>query len=106
MRCVRIIVGAGLIGATVVALAAWINFWSIKKWEQRYTEDFDKASPVLSIPAYKKLVPVNYPSAGFCLSGPVPSSKDFERLRADMHQLFGEERTKHVMNDVWVEPSR
>lgn len=74
-----------------------------REFEQRYLADCDLAAPVLAAdPAFRGLVPVNFPVAGFCLGGIVATRDEYDRLRKEMARLFGEPRVAHVMQDVWV----
>ncbi len=77
---------------------------AIREAERRFVADTELAAPVLaSDPAFKWIGPTDFPVLGFCLSGPVPTRADYDRLRSEMLRLFGEARVDHVMNDVRVE---
>jgi len=97
---------------TVVGAAAGLYFgWQLGQFyavhresERRYEADCALAAPVLAAdPGFHQVVTFNFPVAGFCLGGPVPTQDDYDRLRAAMLRLFGEPRIGHVMQDVWVE---
>ncbi|HVK17472.1 MAG TPA: hypothetical protein VM533_11020 [Fimbriiglobus sp.] len=98
-------------GALFAVCAAFYAGWGAGKWygvhhefERRFEEERQLASPVLATdPAFRRLLPVNFPVLGFCLDGPVPTKADHDRLRAEMVRLFGEPRIEHVLSDVWIE---
>ena len=77
---------------------------ALRAFERRYAEECELVAPVLaSDPAYRKIVTVNFPVRGICLSGPLETQAEFDRLRAEMLRVLGEPRIGHVMSDVWVE---
>jgi hypothetical protein len=98
-------------GALIGLCITFYIGWSIGRWygvhhefERQFEEDRQLASPVLAIdPVFQRIMPVNFPVRGFCLSGPVPTQADHDRLRVEMVRLFGEPRIEHVLADVWVE---
>jgi hypothetical protein len=95
----------GVLGVAACVSFPFIQFIQAKRdAERRFAVDVALATPVLSAdPTFHRLIPVNFPVAGFCLSGPVPTRTDCDRLRSRMKSLFGEERMGHVMADVWIE---
>lgn len=79
-------------------------YMAIWKSEQRFKKDSEQLTPFLDAePAYRRLVPVNFPSAGYSLSGPVETRAEFDRLWLEVVRVFGEERASHIMTDVWIE---
>ena len=100
---------AVLIFLYFVACGVWVFMFiqAQREAERRFAADVALATPVLSAdPTFHRLVSVNFPVAGFCLSGPVPTRANYDRLRSEMKSLFGEERMGHVMADVWIEGER
>ena len=72
--------------------------------ERRYEQERELVAPVLAAdPAFGRIMTVDFPVAGICLSGPVETRDDYNRLRAAMIRLFGEPRVGHVTQEVWVE---
>ena len=95
-----------LVAVCIAGLAGWLGgacAQARREAERRYAEDLELAAPALTHPAFKRLIPVDFPVRGFCLSGPVVTQADYDRLRAAMVRLFGEPRVEHVLADVWVE---
>jgi hypothetical protein len=71
--------------------------------ERRFRQDYELVAPSLADSAFHRLIPYDLPQTGLCLSGPVPTQADFERLRVEMIRLFDKERVGYVMREVWVE---
>lgn len=96
-----------LVAVSLAGFAGWVGGGFVTargEADRRYAEDLNLAAPVLAAnPAFQRLMPVDFPVNGFCLSGPVATQTDYDRLRAEMIRLFGEPRAGHVLADVWIE---
>src|SRR5262245_14269935 len=104
MRVLLFLLAIGFFGVCVVGLVGRLIVESVwRESERRYRHDSELAAPTLADPAYRRLLTTDFPSAGFCISGPVMTKAAYDRLRAEMTRLFGEERVDHIMADVWVE---
>jgi hypothetical protein len=106
MRLALIVYGAliGVCAAFYAGCEAGKWYRAHHQFERRFEKERQLASPVLAAdPAFRRLLPVNFPVLGFCLGGPVPTKADHDRLRAEMVRLFGEPRIDHRLADVWVE---
>src|SRR4051812_46174412 len=91
--------------------AAFCTGWVGGRWftgrsiaDEQQKRDAEHVAPVLAAdPAFQKLIPCGYPVGGYCLSGPVPTQADYDRLWSALARLLGEPRMTVVLNDVWVE---
>lgn len=93
---------AGFVLFTAGAFA--FVYMAIWKSEQRFKKDAEQLAPFLDAgPGYRQLVPVNFPSAGYSLSGPGETQAEFDRLWQEVVCVFGEVRASHIMTDVWID---
>jgi len=100
----------GMLIGSAVGLYAGCEYGQFRAlhndYERRYEEERQLVAPILAADAaFLRIVTVNFPVAGICLAGYVPSQKDYDRLREKIIRLFGESRVGHIMGDVLVEPN-
>ena len=103
-KALLILAAIGLISFCSVSLVGSLIVWNAyRQAERRFQHDCELAAPALADPPSRRLLTLDFPSAGFYLDGPVATKADYDRLRAEMTRFFGEERVSHVMTNVWVE---